>query len=74
LPACQIADCIVDDLFAAAHISEDPSSDQWREVVGALLFNGKSTDLSYLDDLGARFTSAGLANAGHVWWAFPRLL
>jgi hypothetical protein len=54
-------------LFTAANVTDDPSSDQWREVVGALLFNGKPTDLTYLDDLGARLSSAGLINAGHVW-------
>ena len=66
-PARDDADSLVDDLFAAAHITDDPSSDQWREVIGAVLFNGKPTDLAYLNDLGARLTSAGLTNAGHVW-------
>ena len=58
---------LVDDLFTAAHVSDDPSADQWREVVGAVLFNGKPADLAHLDDLGARLSSAGLINAGHVW-------
>jgi hypothetical protein len=62
-----VTNSVVDDLFTAANVTDDPSSDQWREVVGALLFNGKPTDLTYLDDLGARLSSAGLINAGHVW-------
>jgi hypothetical protein len=57
---------IVDELVAAAHITDDPSSDQWREVISSLTFNGKPTDLAYLDELGSRFTAAGLTNAGHV--------
>ena len=56
----------IDDLFKAAHITDDPSKDQWREVVGAVLFNGKPTDLICLDDLGARFKKAGLVSASHV--------
>jgi hypothetical protein len=63
------ADGLVDDLFSAAHISDDPSADQWREVIGAVVFNGKPADVSHLDDLGTRLTSAGLVNAGHVWYA-----
>lgn len=57
----------VDDLVAAAHITDDPSADQWREVISSLLFNGKPADMGHFDDLGARLTSAGLINAGHVW-------
>lgn len=52
--------------MAAANITDDPSADQWREVISALTFNGKPADLAYLDELGSRFTSAGLINAGHV--------
>lgn len=52
--------------MAAAHITDDPSADQWREVISALTFNGKPADLAYLDELGLRLTAAGLTNAGHV--------
>lgn len=57
---------VVDELVAAANITDDPSVDQWREVISALTFNGKPADLAYLEELGSRFTSAGLINAGHV--------
>jgi hypothetical protein len=57
----------IDDLFKASHITGDPSADQWREVVAAVLFNGKPTDLVCLDDLGARFKKAGLLSVSHLW-------
>lgn len=57
----------VDDLVAAAHITDDPSADQWRDVISSLLFNGKPTDLAYFDELAQRFSAAGLINAGHIW-------
>lgn len=56
----------VDELFKAAHITDDPSADQWRDVVAAVLFNGKPTDLMSLDDLGSRFKRAGLHSVAHV--------
>jgi hypothetical protein len=56
----------IDDLFSAANITDDPSADQWREVVAGVLFNSKPTDLVCFDDLGARFQRAGLANAAQV--------
>lgn len=58
---------IVDDMVTAAHITDDPSTDQWREVISSLLFNGKPADMGYFEELGSRLTSAGLVNAGHVW-------
>lgn len=56
----------VDDLFTAANITSDPSADHWRDVIAAVLFNGNPTDLICLDDLGSRFSRAGLKNAAQV--------
>ncbi|RSH82757.1 uncharacterized protein EHS24_007751 [Apiotrichum porosum] len=56
----------IDDLFNAAHITDDPGADSWREVIGAVIFNSKPTDLVCLDDLGARFKRVGLHGAAQV--------
>lgn len=56
----------IDNLFAAANITDDPGADQWREVVGGVLFNSKPTDLVCFDDLGSRFQRAGLYNAAQI--------
>lgn len=56
----------VDDLFTAANITNDPSADHWREVVAAVIFNGKPTDLICLDDLGGRLARAGLRTAAQA--------
>ncbi|WVQ99280.1 hypothetical protein IAU59_006412 [Kwoniella sp. CBS 9459] len=56
----------VDDLIDAATITDDPSNDQWREVIGAVLFNAKPTELSCLDELGSKFLNMGLINAAHT--------
>ncbi|OCF36721.1 hypothetical protein I316_01317 [Kwoniella heveanensis BCC8398] len=56
----------VDDLVNAATITDDPSNDQWREVIGAVLFNAKPTELSCLEELGSKFLKIGLNNAAHT--------
>lgn len=56
----------VEGLYAAAHISDDPSTDKWREVIAGVLLNGKPTDLVCLDELGARFERAGLRSVAQV--------
>ncbi|WWC70316.1 uncharacterized protein I206_104266 [Kwoniella pini CBS 10737] len=56
----------VDELVKAATITEDPSNDQWREVIGSVLFNAKQGEHACLDDLGAKFASLGLNNAAHA--------
>ncbi|WVF71600.1 hypothetical protein IAT40_006408 [Kwoniella sp. CBS 6097] len=55
-----------DDLINAATITDDPSNDQWREVIGAVLFNAKPTELSCLEELGTKFLNMGLINAAHT--------
>ncbi|OCF60462.1 hypothetical protein L486_00095 [Kwoniella mangroviensis CBS 10435] len=57
---------IVDELVKAATITDDPSNDQWREVIGSVLFNAKPTELACLDELGSKFLSMGLVNAAHA--------
>lgn len=57
----------VDDLIAAANLTGDQSKDNWREVVGAVVFNGKPADLACLDELGSRLRKAGLNYPAHVW-------
>ncbi|KAL7421721.1 hypothetical protein Q5752_003492 [Cryptotrichosporon argae] len=56
----------VDELVAAANITQDPSADQWREVVSAVVFNGKPPDLLCLDELGNRLARLGLVNAAQA--------
>ncbi|WWD17433.1 hypothetical protein CI109_101874 [Kwoniella shandongensis] len=56
----------VDELISAASITDDPSKDQWREVISSVFFHGKPTDQTCLDDLGSRFLSMGLINAAHT--------
>lgn len=56
----------VEGLFSAANITDDPSTDKWREVIAGVLLNGKPTDLVCLDDLGARFERAGLRSVAQV--------
>ncbi|WVR07153.1 hypothetical protein IAU60_004194 [Kwoniella sp. DSM 27419] len=56
----------IDELVKAATISEDPSTDQWREVIGAVFFNAKPSELACLDELGSKFLSLGLNNAAHA--------
>lgn len=58
----------VDDLINAATITEDPSQDQWREVISSVLFHAKPADLACLDELGSRFLQMGLVNAAHAWY------
>lgn len=58
----------VDDLINAATITEDPSQDQWREVISSVLFHAKPADLVCLDELGSRFLQMGLVNASHAWY------
>lgn len=58
----------VDDLINAATITEDPSHDQWREVISSVLFHAKPADLVCLDELGSRFLQMGLVNASHAWY------
>jgi len=58
---------IVDDLISAANLTGDQTKDQWREVIAAVVFNGKPADLACLDELGARFRRAGLNYPAHVW-------
>ncbi|WVW83755.1 hypothetical protein I302_105776 [Kwoniella bestiolae CBS 10118] len=57
---------IVDELVKAATITNDPSNDQWREVIGSVLFNAKPTELACLDEMGSKFLSMGLINAAHA--------
>ncbi|WRT66232.1 uncharacterized protein IL334_003185 [Kwoniella shivajii] len=57
---------IVDELVQAATITDDPSNDQWREVISTVLFNAKPTELTCLDELGSKFLSMGLINAAHA--------
>lgn len=57
----------VEELVAAANITDDPSADQWREVLDAVFFNGKPAELACLDELGSRLMSAGLINAAYAW-------
>lgn len=56
----------VEGLFSAANITDDPSTDKWREVIAGVLLNGKPTDLVCLDDLGARFERAGIRSVAQV--------
>ncbi|KAK4690011.1 COPII coat assembly protein SEC16, partial [Tremellales sp. Uapishka_1] len=56
----------VDNLILAASIKGDPSDDQWREVLGAIIFNGKPTDLICLDEFGNKLSSSGLVNAAQA--------
>ncbi|WWC61759.1 uncharacterized protein I303_104344 [Kwoniella dejecticola CBS 10117] len=56
----------VDELVKAATISEDPTNDQWREVIGSVLFNAKQGEHACLDELGAKFLTLGLRNAAHA--------
>ncbi|KAK8864270.1 hypothetical protein IAR55_001516 [Kwoniella newhampshirensis] len=56
----------VDELVSAASITDDPSTDQWREVISSVFFHGKPTDLACLDDLGLRLLGMGLINAAHT--------
>ena len=51
----------------AASLTDDPSQDQWREVISAVVFNGKPADLACLDELGTRLRKAGLNFPAHVW-------
>ncbi|KAL1413616.1 hypothetical protein Q8F55_001391 [Vanrija albida] len=60
-----VGNSTVDDLFTAANVTDD-SSDQWRDVIGAVVFNGKATDLICLDELGSRFARSGLINAAQI--------
>jgi hypothetical protein len=57
----------VDELFAAANIGDDPTKDQWKEVIGSIVLNGQSADAAHLDELGARFARKGLRTAASVW-------
>ena len=57
----------MDDLISAANLTGDQSKDQWREVIAAVVFNGKQADLACLDELGARYRKAGLNYPAHVW-------
>lgn len=57
----------VDDLVSAASLSAENSNDQWREVIGSVVFNGKPADLACLDGLGTRFKAAGLVYPAHAW-------
>ncbi len=57
----------MDDLLAAASITDDPSSDHWREVISAVVFNGKPAELSCLDELSDALMEAGLVNAAYAW-------
>ena len=57
----------MNDLISAANVSDDPSSDQWREVLSAVVFNGKPGELACLDELGNRLMTAGLVSAAHAW-------
>ncbi|WOO76626.1 COPII coat assembly protein sec16 [Vanrija pseudolonga] len=61
-----VGNSTVDDLFAASNVTDDPSADQWRDVIGAVVFNGKATDLICLDELGSRFARAGLFNIAQI--------
>ncbi|ORY32492.1 Sec23-binding domain of Sec16-domain-containing protein [Naematelia encephala] len=56
----------LDELISAANITDDPSADQWREVISAVIFNGTAAQQSVLDDLGMRLLSAGLINAAQA--------
>ena len=58
---------LVEELFKAAHITSDPSTDQWREVLAAVVFSGKPADLFSLDEFAARLDGAGLISAAHAW-------
>lgn len=58
---------IVDELYAAANITDDPSNDRWKDVLGAIMFNGRSSDAVYLDELGQKLMKKGLANAASAW-------
>jgi hypothetical protein len=58
---------VADDLFTAANITDDPSKDQWREVIASVFFNGRPADLGCLDDLGGRFIQRGLLNVAYAW-------
>lgn len=60
--------CLVEELVQSANLSGDPSQDRWREVISAVVFNGKPTDLACLDELGTRFRQAGLNYPAHVWY------
>ena len=57
----------MDDLVRAADLTGDSSKDSWREVIAAVVFNGKPIDLACLDELGSRLRKAGLNYPAHVW-------
>ncbi|EIW70788.1 hypothetical protein TREMEDRAFT_61295 [Tremella mesenterica DSM 1558] len=50
---------------ATSH-TDDPANDQWREVISAVLFNGKAADLLCLDELAQRLVAAKLPEAAQV--------
>lgn len=54
--------------MAAANITDELSSDQWREVISAVYFNSKPAELVQWDKLSARLMSAGLIYASHAWY------
>ncbi|TYJ57016.1 hypothetical protein B9479_002295 [Cryptococcus floricola] len=56
----------LEDLINAASIGEDPTKDQWREVISAVLFNAKPNELACLDQLGSKFLGLGLTNAANA--------
>ncbi|ODO08033.1 hypothetical protein I350_03616 [Cryptococcus amylolentus CBS 6273] len=56
----------LEDLINAASIGEDPTKDQWREVISAVLFNAKPNELACLDELGSKFLGLGLTNAANA--------
>ncbi|WVQ72528.1 hypothetical protein IAR50_002085 [Cryptococcus sp. DSM 104548] len=56
----------LEDLINAASIGEDPSKDQWREVISAVLFNAKPNEMTCLDELGSKFLGLGLTNAANA--------
>ncbi|ORX36789.1 Sec23-binding domain of Sec16-domain-containing protein [Kockovaella imperatae] len=56
----------VEDIVRTANITADASADQWRQVLSALVFNCKPTDLACIDDLAAKLNATGLVNAAHA--------